>query len=73
MTFSNKYGRFQRMPFGIISAQDEFQRQRKETFEGLESFAIIIDVILEFGRTMEEHNESPKASPGVSPAKGREI
>ncbi|KAK2718549.1 hypothetical protein QYM36_005773 [Artemia franciscana] len=61
MRFGTIYGRFWRMSFGIISAQDEFQRQREEMFQGLEGFAITINDILVFGRTTEEHNERLKA------------
>ncbi|KAK2702069.1 hypothetical protein QYM36_019318 [Artemia franciscana] len=36
-TFNTPYGRykFKRMPFGLISAQDEFQRRIEEEFEGI--------------------------------------
>ncbi|KAK2724943.1 hypothetical protein QYM36_001408 [Artemia franciscana] len=59
MTFSTIYGRyrFKRMPFGIISAQDEFQRRMEDAFEGLEGFEIIIDDMIVYGNTQEEHDE----------------
>ncbi|KAK2727383.1 hypothetical protein QYM36_008018 [Artemia franciscana] len=58
-TFNTIFGRyrFKRMPFGIISAQDEFQRRMKEALEGLDGFAVIIDDLLVFGSTLEEHNK----------------
>ena len=58
-TFSTIYGRyrFKRMPFGIISAQDEFQRRMEDAFEGLEGFFIIIDDMIVYGATQEEHDE----------------
>ncbi|KAK2710644.1 hypothetical protein QYM36_011985 [Artemia franciscana] len=59
MTFSTIYGRyhFKQMPFGIISAQDEFQQQMEDAFEGLEGFEIIIDNMIVYGDTQEEHNK----------------
>ncbi|KAK2702360.1 hypothetical protein QYM36_019011 [Artemia franciscana] len=59
MTFSTIYGRyrFKRMPFGIISAQDVFQRRMEDAFEGLEGFEIIIDDMIVYGDTQEEHDE----------------
>ncbi|KAK2718681.1 hypothetical protein QYM36_005872, partial [Artemia franciscana] len=58
-TFNTIFGRyrFKRMPFGIISAQDEFQRRIEEALEGLDGFAVIIDDLLVFGSTLEEHNK----------------
>jgi hypothetical protein len=62
-TFSIIYGcnRFLRMPFGLLSAQDEFQHCTGETFEGLEGVTIIIDDILAYGASQEEHNERLRA------------
>ncbi|KAK2709399.1 hypothetical protein QYM36_013157 [Artemia franciscana] len=59
MTFSTIYGRYRlkRMPFGIISAQDEFQRRMEDAFEGLEGFEIILDDMIVYGDTQEEHDE----------------
>ncbi|KAK2721692.1 hypothetical protein QYM36_003860 [Artemia franciscana] len=45
------------IPFGIISAQDEFQRRMEEALEGLDGFVVIIDDLLVFGSTLEEHNK----------------
>ncbi|KAK2705597.1 hypothetical protein QYM36_015850 [Artemia franciscana] len=49
-TFNTIFGRYllKRMPFGIISAQDEFQRRMEEALEGLDGFAVIIDDLLVF-------------------------
>ncbi|KAK2722846.1 hypothetical protein QYM36_003143 [Artemia franciscana] len=54
MTFSTIYGRyrFKQMPFGIISAQDEFQRQMEDAFKGLEGFKIIIDDMIVYDRVV---------------------
>ncbi|KAK2709674.1 hypothetical protein QYM36_013375 [Artemia franciscana] len=50
-TFNTIFGRhrFKQMPFGIISAQDEFQRRMEEALEGLDGFTVIIDDLLIFG------------------------
>ena len=45
------------MPFGIISAQVEFQRRMEKALERLDGFAVIIDDLLVFGSTLEEHNK----------------
>ncbi|KAK2724332.1 hypothetical protein QYM36_000994, partial [Artemia franciscana] len=50
-----------RMPFGLLSAQDEFQSHMEEAFEGLEGVAIIIDDILVYGANQEEHDERLQA------------
>ncbi|KAK2713236.1 hypothetical protein QYM36_009191 [Artemia franciscana] len=59
LTFSTIYGRyhFKQMPFGIISAQDEFQQKMEDAFKGLEGFKIIIDNMIVYGNTQEEHDK----------------
>ncbi|KAK2719307.1 hypothetical protein QYM36_004954 [Artemia franciscana] len=71
-TFNTIFGRyrFKRMPFGIISAQDEFQRRMEEALEGLDGFAVIIDDLLVFGSTLEEHNKRLVAVLETARAKG---
>ncbi|KAK2718380.1 hypothetical protein QYM36_005628 [Artemia franciscana] len=58
-TFSTIYGRYRwkRYPFGLVSAQDEFQRKMKEAFEGLEGIRILVDDILVYGKNREEHDQ----------------
>ena len=55
-TFNTPYGRYRflPLPFGIISAQDEFQRKMDETFEGLPGVTPLVDDIIVTGRTREE-------------------
>ncbi|KAL0161181.1 hypothetical protein M9458_044906, partial [Cirrhinus mrigala] len=53
--------RFLRLPFGINSAQDEFQRRVNETYEGLKGVAAIVDDILVYGRDKEEHDTNLRA------------
>lgn len=42
------------MPFGIRSAQDEFQRKIVEIYEGLQGVTTLVDDILVYGKTCEE-------------------
>ncbi|KAK2716831.1 hypothetical protein QYM36_007097 [Artemia franciscana] len=58
-TFSTIYGRYRwkRYPFGLVSAQDEFQRKMEEAFEGLEGIRILVDDILVYGKNREEHDQ----------------
>ena len=57
-TFNTPYGRYRylRLPFGLICSQDEFQRKSDEAFEGLEGFAAIVDDILVYGLSKEQHD-----------------
>ena len=58
MTFNTPFGRFRRLrlPFGLSSAQEEFQRRQHQAAEGLPGAISIHDDILLFGegKTMEE-------------------
>ena len=51
-TFHTPFGRYKwkRMPFGISSAPEEFQRQLQDIIEGLEGIKIIADDILIIGQ-----------------------
>ncbi|CAI5681852.1 unnamed protein product [Oreochromis niloticus] len=62
-TFNTVFGRYRflRLPFGIISAQDEFQRRVDETYEGLRGVAAIVDDVLVFGATKQEHDDNLRA------------
>lgn len=44
------------MPFGIRSAHDECQRKIDEIYEGLQGVTTLIDDILVYGKTREEHD-----------------
>ena len=59
-TFSTPFGRwrFLRLPFGIKSSQDIFQQKVDQIFEGLTGVTSIVDDILVFGTTREEHNRN---------------
>ena len=58
-TFNTPYGRycFRRLPFGVVSALDVFQKKVDQTFEGLPGFVAIADDIVVFGKTEAEHDE----------------
>ncbi|KAK8782784.1 hypothetical protein V5799_015874 [Amblyomma americanum] len=57
-TMSTPYGRYRflRMPFGISSAPEIFQRAMHKVLEGLTGTAVVMDDILVWGRTKEEHD-----------------
>ena len=67
-TFNTPFGRFRwlRMPFGICSALEEFQRKMNNTFENLKRTAIIADDMLVFGEgddiesATKDHDENLK-------------
>ncbi|KAK2705957.1 hypothetical protein QYM36_016094 [Artemia franciscana] len=58
-TFNTPFGRYKykRMPFGLICAQDEFQRKMEETFGNLKGVGVIVDDIVVSGKD-EEHDEN---------------
>jgi hypothetical protein len=58
-TFQTPYGRYRylRMPFGICSAQEVFQKKMDRIFEGIPGVHIIVDDILVAGSTIKEHDE----------------
>lgn len=62
-TFNTPLGRYRffRLPFGLKSSQDEFQRKIDEFFEGLIGIVAIVDDILVFGHTQEEHDNNLRA------------
>lgn len=57
-TFNTPFGRYRflRMTFGIRSAPDEFQRKIDEIYEGLQGVTTLVDDILVYGKTREEHD-----------------
>ena len=57
-TFITPFGRFRfnKMPFGIASAPEHFQRRMSKMLEGIEGVVVQIDDILVYGHTIEEHN-----------------
>ena len=62
-TFITPYWRycFNRLPFGISSAPEIFQRTMSEILDGLEGTICHMDDILIFGTTAKEHDERVRA------------
>ena len=58
-TFITPQGRycFHRLPFGITSAPEHFQRRMSDLLSDLEGVVCMMDDILVYGRTTEEHDE----------------
>ena len=56
-TFVTPWGRFcfNRMPFGISSAPEFFQREMEKILKGLEGIICLMDDILVYGKTVAEH------------------
>ena len=59
ITLNTQFGRykFKRLPFGISSAPEVFQRIMHQMFDLIDSCAIIMDDILVWGATEENHDE----------------
>ena len=57
-TFNTPYGRymFKRLPFGLSSSQDIFQKVMSEMFEDIPGVEVIVDDILVWGEDEEQHN-----------------
>jgi hypothetical protein len=57
-TFITPFGRycFNRVPFGITSAPEIFQKKMCQLLEGLEGTHVIMDDVLIHGKTEEEHD-----------------
>lgn len=62
-TFITPFGRYcyRRLPFGITSAPEVFQRQMSWILEGLEGCVNMVDDILVFGRDRSEHDSRLQA------------
>lgn len=58
-TFITPQGRYcyKRMPFGISSGPEHFQRQIHQILEGLSGVTCLMDDIVVYGRTLEEHDK----------------
>ena len=58
-TFLTPFGRycFQRLPFGLKSAPERFQKRMLNELDGLEGAICIMDDILVHGKTQKEHDE----------------
>ena len=58
-TFNTPFGRyrFTRMPFGIKSASEVFQKRNEETFAGISGIHIVADDIIIAASSIKEHDE----------------
>ena len=58
-TFITPFGRFcfNRLPFGITSAPEHFQRKMGEILSGLKGIVCLLDDVLVYGETPQEHDE----------------
>ena len=58
-TFITPFGRFcyNRLPFGITSAPELFQKRMSETLNGLPGTLCLMDDILVYGKTQAEHDQ----------------
>ena len=61
-TFITPFGRyhFNRLPFGITSALEHFQRRMSEILSELEGMVCLIDDVLVHGKSQEEHDQRLK-------------
>lgn len=57
-TFITPFGRFcfNKMPFGISSAPEHFQKRMGKIFSGLDGVLCLMDDVLVFGKDKEEHD-----------------
>lgn len=57
-TFITPFGRycFRRLPFGISSAPEIFQRKMQQTLQGLEGVQVFMDDILVYVSSLEQHD-----------------
>ena len=62
-TFLTPFGRycFQRLPFGLKSAPERFQKRMLNELEGLQGVICIMDDILVHGKTQKEQDERLEA------------
>ena len=58
-TFVTPFGRyhFNRLPFGITSAPEYFQRRMQEVLHGLQGVVCLMDDVLVHGKTQSEHDQ----------------
>ena len=61
-TFITPFGRYQfhRLPFGITSAPEHFQRRMSEILYGAKGVVCMMDDILVFGENQKEHDDNLK-------------
>lgn len=62
-TFNTCFGRYRylRLPMGLKNSMDLFQKKMDESFERLTGVVAIVDDILVYGKTREEHDNNLRA------------
>ena len=62
-TFLTPFGRFyfNKMPFGISSAPEHFQKRMNEILDGLPGVVCLINNIFVYGTSQAQHDEHLKA------------
>ena len=62
-TFNTPFGRYcyNRLPFGINSAQEVMQKKMEQAYEGLDGVHVLVDDILITGKSEAEHDERLRA------------
>lgn len=63
-TFNTLIGRYRytRLPFGLKSSNEVFQKRMSQVYEGLEGVEVVFDDILVHGATKEEHDSRLKTA-----------
>ena len=58
-TFNTPFGRymFKRLPFGLSSSQDIFQKTMSEMFQDIEGVEVVVDDLLIWGESDEQHDK----------------
>ena len=61
-TFTTPFGRYRylRLPMGIRSSQDIYNRKMEEALEGFDGVACIVDDLIIFGKSKAEHDKNLK-------------
>ena len=71
-TFNTPFGRyrFNRLPFGISSAPEVFQNIMSQIFDGHDGIEVIVDDLLVWGETKEQHDERLKRALEIARSSG---
>ena len=71
-TFNTPFGRyrFNRLPFGISSAPEVFQNIMSQIFDGHDGIEVIVDDLLVWGGTKEQHDERLKRALEIARSSG---
>ena len=72
-TFITSFGRFcfNRLPFGITSAPEHFQKRMSEILTNLDGVVCQMDDILVFGKSYHEHDQRLRAALRIDTQQGK--